>query len=80
MKVLNQQGKSDLYHYIGLMYQKACLHLRLCQGGHVTSILASLFDIINDQSILGIEEKSCEQNLTYVKPIPLFVFDDEVAI
>ena len=56
MKVLNQQGKSDLYHYIGLMYQKACLHLRLGQGGHVTSILASLFDIINDQSILGIEE------------------------
>ena len=53
--------------------------MRLGQGNHVTTILASLFDIIHDKSIVGIKEES-RSSLSYSKPIGLFDFDDDAAI
>lgn len=78
MQVLNSKKQSDLSHYLGFMVQKACLHLRLGQTGHVADIVASLFDIINDKKTVGIED--VEIPLTYQKPTNLFNFDDEAAV
>ena len=80
MNVLSQKRKIDLSQYLGLMVQKACLHLRLGQASHVGSIIASLFDILDDPSILGLPEEQERSPLTYQKPSALFCFDDEAAV
>ena len=67
---------------MGLMVQKVCLHQRLGQTSHIVSILASLFDILHDPSIVGLPT-SVEDDATdliYSKPINLFTIDDEAAV
>ena len=45
------------------------------------SILASLFDIVNDPSILGLTAaESSAESMIYQKPIALFEVDDEMAV
>ena len=82
MQIINNQKKSDLSKYIGLMVQKTLLHIRLRQPDHVYDILQSLFDILDDKSILGIDKplleeiKQTEVENIWTKPA-LFEYTDE---
>ena len=63
------------------MVQKVCLHQRLGQTSHIASILASLFDIIHDPSIVGLTPSdNPTSNITYERPIALFTVDDEAVV
>ena len=39
MQIINNQRKSDVSKYIGMMIQKTLLHIRLRQPDHVYDIL-----------------------------------------
>lgn len=59
MRVLGQNKKrGDLGSYMALMIQKALLNFRLGQVELGDEILATLFDIFNDPSIVGITLKN----------------------
>ena len=46
----------ELCKYYRLMVAKVLLHIRTGQAGHVYDIFVSLFDIVNDPGILGINK------------------------
>ena len=85
MQIINNQRKSDVSKYIGLMIQKTLLHIRLRQPDHVYDILQSLFDILDDKSVLGFdvakneESKSTTNEIKWSKPT-MFQYTDESIV
>lgn len=71
----------ELCKYFKLMVAKVLLHIRTGQAGHVYDIFVSLFDILSDPGILGINHaalsatKACkilkllDNSVTYCKEI-----------
>lgn len=56
-----QTQEAELARYLRLMVGKLLLHMRTGQAGHVYDIFVSLFDIVNDPSILGISRRALSE-------------------
>lgn len=48
--------ENEFCKYLRLMVAKVLLHIRTGQAGHVYDIFVSLFDIVNDTEILGVNK------------------------
>jgi hypothetical protein len=66
------------------MVAKVMLHIRLGQAGHVYDIFVSLFDIVNDTEVLGINKRELssieEHNTIKWRKPDLFDFHDDQII
>lgn len=70
--------EAELVKYLKLMVAKVLLHIRTGQTGHVYDIFVSLFDIVNDTSILGINKTALStQRLYKWKKPDLFGFRED---
>lgn len=60
----------ELCKYFKLMVAKVLLHIRTGQAGHVYDIFVSLFDIVSDPGILGINYAalSATKEIKWSKP------------
>lgn len=60
----------ELCKYFKLMVAKVLLHIRTGQAGHVYDIFVSLFDILSDPGILGINHAalSATKDIGWSKP------------
>ena len=68
----------ELCKYFKLMVAKVLLHIRTGQAGHVYDIFVSLFDIVSDPGILGINYAalSATKEIKWSKPDLFYMKED----